>query len=540
MKKTFVWFVVAVLLFSSVVCFAGCNIFDSTYVRWEYDGKYDSSPIDVGETLENHCPVLQKDGYKFEGWFDSETGGNMWVDAKGKGVKAVEKRGKNYTLYPHFTPLDFVVQLNAEKGVQGLTEDFYNVKYDSELPEFPSNLTLAHKKFIGYYTEANGNGTQVTRGATFLPNMDRLTHSAYDIDDNVRTLNLYAYFEDILYTVTFHFGNGYADESLYVPYGTPLNTLVYETRDSNGYAMSKWSTSEHGAEYNDSIKGDTDLYAIGEWAPAVELDSNGGKYDYLLVGEAGSELALPTPTKTAAKFVRWLDEDGDVYTAGSFPENSVKLTASWMAMIEFDSNGGTRVENICVETGTPIELPVPTRDGYVFAGWYPENKIGKQYFTDVMPTDGVKLIAGWCKPKFGTVTWMKENETREIYNASDGAYFFSYTEEDLKGGKYYMDMTLDFECLHYGVSGAPFTDSFDNLVMGIFSQKTMNTKYALSEVITFNHEKVKSWKKYQMKAKFFAEDGTFYISMRSMDLDYVEVRNLKATLTYPDLSTFEI
>ena len=103
-----------------------------------------------------------------------------------------------------------------------------------------------------------------------------------------------------------------------------------------------------------------------------------------------------------------------------------------------------------------------------------------------------------------------------------------------------MDVTLDFECLHYDVSGAPFTDGFDNLVMGIFSQQTMNTKYALSEVMTFNHEEVKSWKKYQMKAKFFAEDGTFYISMRSTDLDNVKVRNVIATMTYPDITTFEI
>lgn len=541
MKKTIVCFMVAILLFSSVICFAGCDIFKSeTYISWEYNGRSDSIGVPVGNTLDKNCPAVQKAGYKFLGWFDSEIGGNMWVDENGNGVKTVEKKGQRYTLYPHFEPLEFVVQLNAEKGVQGMTDDFYSVKYDSELPKFPSDLRLAHKKFIGYFTEANGQGTQVTRGDIFMPNMDKLTHNAYDIDDIIRTLNLYAYFEDELYTVTFHFGNGYADETLYVPYGTPLNTLVYETRDSHGFAMSKWSDSEHGAEYSDSIKGDTDLYAIGEWAPAIEIDSNGGKYNYLVVGKAGSELNLPTPQKTAAQFVCWLDEDGNEYTSEVFPQNSIRLTAGWKAMIEFDSNGGTRVDNICVDAGTPIELPIPTRDGYVFAGWYDENNIGQQYFANVMPTDGVKLKAGWCKPKFETVTWLEENETRKVENDSDGGWFFKLIRETLKGGKYYFDITLDFECLHYAVSGAPLTDDFANLVAGFFSQQTMNTKYALSEVTTFYHEKVKSWKKYQMKAKFFIEDGTLYISMRSTDLDYVRVRNLKATIIYPDLTTFEI
>lgn len=541
MKKTLTCVVVAILIISSVAVFAGCDMFKGqTQIHWEYDGKSDGRGLEVGETLGTSCPAVRKDGYEFLGWFDSQTGGNMWVDANGKGVKTAEKKGESYTLYPHFEPLEFVVQLNVEKGVQGLNESFYTVKYDDDMPVLPSDLKLSHKKFIGYFTEANGGGTQVTRGGTYLPNMNKLTHSVYNIDDNIRTLNLYAYFEDEIYTVTFHFGNGYEDESLYVPYGTPLNTLIYETRDSQGFAMTKWSDSEHGSEYIDSIRGDIDLYAIGEWAPAIWCDSNGGNYDYLIVGKAGSTLSMPTPQKTAAQFVRWLDEDGNEYNATFFPENSIKVTASWKAMIEFDSNGGTRVNNICVDSGTPIELPIPTRDGYIFAGWYPENNIGQQYSTNVMPVDGVKLKAGWCKPKnLIGITWGDDGKeyTTDLwltYTFKDGTY--------INNGVTYCSFHFEFECNHYS-SRVPIIgfDGFNNVTFGVYSEESTNKKFELMEPVLFKHEKVTSWRKYTVDVKLQATSNKIYILFeQSTNNNSAHIRNITASAVLPDLTTFVV
>lgn len=41
--------------------------------------------------------------------------------------------------------------------------------------------------------------------------------------------------------------------------------------------------------------------------------------------------------------------------------------------VTFDTNGGNAIDNIEAESGTAIELPVPEKDGFVFAGWVDAN-----------------------------------------------------------------------------------------------------------------------------------------------------------------------
>ena len=38
--------------------------------------------------------------------------------------------------------------------------------------------------------------------------------------------------------------------------------------------------------------------------------------------------------------------------------------------VEFVTNGGEEVEKVKAKNGSIVELPVPEREGFVFAGWY--------------------------------------------------------------------------------------------------------------------------------------------------------------------------
>ena len=138
------------------------------------------------------------------------------------------------------------------------------------------------------------------------------------------------------------------------------------------------------------------LYAV-EYAPVIEFDCNGGNEISPLVARAGSTISLPTPTKAVSKFDYWEDMQGNKYSSTTMPSSSISLKAVWQAKLVFDSNGGTEVDSISVAAGEKITLPMPEKEGFVFAGWYTAEK--ERYTKTTMPSAGIMLKAGWYKEK---------------------------------------------------------------------------------------------------------------------------------------------
>ena len=65
--------------------------------------------------------------------------------------------------------------------------------------------------------------------------------------------------------------------------------------------------------------------------------------------------------------------------------------------ITFDTDGGTSIENIIIEEGKTIILPVdPTKDGYVFKGWTDEEN--KTITKDTVVSKDMTLKAVFVKP----------------------------------------------------------------------------------------------------------------------------------------------
>lgn len=62
--------------------------------------------------------------------------------------------------------------------------------------------------------------------------------------------------------------------------------------------------------------------------------------------------------------------------------------------ISFNSNGGNAINSISISRGSKVSLPVPTRNGYTFAGWYYHN----MKITDTSKlTSNIVLTAKWSK-----------------------------------------------------------------------------------------------------------------------------------------------
>ncbi len=60
--------------------------------------------------------------------------------------------------------------------------------------------------------------------------------------------------------------------------------------------------------------------------------------------------------------------------------------------ITFDAQGGNNVEDINSRPNSTIELPIPTKEGYTFLGWYLNNTL---YEETIMPSENITLVAKW-------------------------------------------------------------------------------------------------------------------------------------------------
>lgn len=112
-----------------------------------------------------------------------------------------------------------------------------------------------------------------------------------------------------------------------------------------------------------------------------------------------SRCSMPTnPTKEMAKFMGWIDENGNSFTAVTEVNDNMIVYGKWNCTVTLDEQSGkVNPTSIEVELGNTVKLPEPTRTGYTFKGWFTEkNGVGTQYFSNSTVINGnVTLYAHW-------------------------------------------------------------------------------------------------------------------------------------------------
>ncbi len=396
-KKGLFAIALSVVLACCIAVFVGCaekQPEDTTPKEYtiQYTDDAGSHQITVTAGMPYALDVVpERTGYTFIGLFDAEVGGTQYVSSSGASLSPFTD-GKNMVLFPRFIAKDYTVVLDYQ-GATVTGERQLTVAYGSSLPELPKNLTLAHKEFVGWFTKANCEGVKVADAAGLIPLVSVLNEKNFNLSGEAVTL--YAGFEAEKFTVTCCFEPGMDSEDVEVEYDTPVSKIVPKTR-VDGKAPLTWSKTQGGEVWSGKVTDTMVLYAV-EYAPVIELDSNGGSNVLAIVARAGSTVALPTPTKELAKFAYWEDMTGKKYTSTTMPSKSISLKAVWQAKIELDENGGSDVDDISVAAGDTITLPTPEKEGFVFAGWYTLDK--EQFTSKTMPATGLKLKAGWYAEK---------------------------------------------------------------------------------------------------------------------------------------------
>ncbi len=310
------------------------------------------------------APIIQRDGYDFNGWYTSATVQND--STKWNFENTILEN--DVTLYGKWTAQVYQLSFDANyTGAEKIASR--NISYDATYATLPV-LERTGYSFDGWYTKASG-GALVTN--------DNIFQSLTDV-------TLYAHWTVQSYTVSFEANGGIitGDTSKVVTYDTKYGTLPVVTRE--GYTFKGW--------YNKAIDGELvtkdTVLKIGNnhtiyayWTAntyKVTLELDGGSAEGTEPFTATYDAAygpLPNPTREGYTFEGWYTEDNKLVNKESLVKvaKDHTLTAKWLGVpvvVTFESGeGNLSADDLNLRFGSAYgTLPTPRLTGYTFDGWY--------------------------------------------------------------------------------------------------------------------------------------------------------------------------
>ena len=141
---------------------------------------------------------------------------------------------------------------------------------------------------------------------------------------------------------------------------------------------------------------------------SVIFDSNGGTSVRTQTVKHGGYAEYRSTSRFGYEFLGWY-LNGEKYDFSTPVIEKITLIAKWekktsdipsddkeIYIVDFDSNGGTRVASQKVEEGDRVSRPSnPTRDCYDFVGWYTDASLTKKYNFSTPVTRDMTLYAKW-------------------------------------------------------------------------------------------------------------------------------------------------
>ncbi len=395
------------------------------HIREISDGESDLLTYDVAAPLRDAIavsPSAVREGYRFAGWTDNSGASIYSSNVKYvKGEQYVNLSSQNHAtvhLYDLWEPIEYTVIFDTDSETAPIEE--LTVQYGK-----PYTLPVASRPgyiFLGW---------RASESLTLDAGINETVLSSRDGAEVV----LEPLFEQIEYTVILRLNGANAPFDQTVTEGAAV-TLKYTEQFTlpilakPGYTNYSWLCEENGKAY-----GATDtLYKEFSTACTVELraiwtaavytihyDCKGGSYGGSTTITANrfwnDGLSLLVPSLRGHSFVGWKNtETGDVYTQtdavwsgnliSSVEENKKVFTLEAVYtpnnyVVNLNANGG----NLSVSQTTVTfdaaygTLPIPTRRGYDFKGWYLDgNKIISS--TRVTTAEGHTLRAEWVAKKY--------------------------------------------------------------------------------------------------------------------------------------------
>ena len=187
-----------------------------------------------------------------------------------------------------------------------------------------------------------------------------------------------------------------------------VNGIVHATTVMSGSTFTLTDAVEHGINRSAVTLNDSDVTISGGTGRGItpqhgDLLVNGtstvtisdmAEASIQLRDDAGMTVA-ETATVTVDKAVS-LDSGATGMVSGTVIDTSKTVT------ITFNSKGGSEVRSITQTYGSKIaDLPVPAKNGYLFAGWYSDEACTTEFTSDTVVTESITVYAKWNKRSSG-------------------------------------------------------------------------------------------------------------------------------------------
>ena len=278
-------------------------------------------------------------------------------------------------------------QLNGTTYTFGDTAGTLTAQYTGDTITLPTP-TKTGATLKGWYTAITGGERVGGAGDSYTP---------------TSTTTLFAQWNDIQYTLTIDPNGGKWN-------GSTANQTVIGTYNSTTEISNPTAPNGYTVTLNDNgnITNAVQTQDFNGWTNSGTGRISGTTYTYgagdgtLTANYTANSVTLPTPTKTGYTFAGWytLDNGGDKITSPYIPQQDITLYSQWTAnkyTITFNAGqGNTSTPTKEVTYGQKYgELPTPTRDGYIFDGWYDSNNNKIESTTIVDITENKTLTAQW-------------------------------------------------------------------------------------------------------------------------------------------------
>ncbi|MBO4919814.1 MAG: InlB B-repeat-containing protein, partial [Erysipelotrichaceae bacterium] len=345
-----------------------------------------SSGIEYDSTFTLLKNLFTRKGYEYAGWNTANNGSGTSYEDEEEVMNLKNKAG-NLTLYAKWNIITYAISADPRGGLPSGTQKYDPRLFENEDGTYSGtyNVTSTAIKlpvllkegyvFGGWIKE--GSGTRVT---------SIIKGSTGDVD-------LYAKWTPIKYSIVYsaNGGTGRMTTSSGIEYDSTF-TLSKNLFTRKGYEFAGWNTKANGTgtSYEDEEEvmnlknkaGNITLYA--QWTPvtySITYDSNGADIEAdnpLSYNITTPSITLKNPTRYGYTFNGWFKEGATVKTSyiSKGSTGDIRLQAKWTIIkytIKYHLNYGTNPSGsptfyyISSET---FDLPIPTRKGYTFDGWY--------------------------------------------------------------------------------------------------------------------------------------------------------------------------
>jgi len=492
-------------------------------------GEMEIQTIKTNATLNQiSTNTFKREGYTFAGWAITPEGEVAYQENE---TISLVNQNKEITLYAVWEANDYTVSFIANN------EEFatFTGDYRSQFT-LPTNTPTRNgytfvnwgtykltedEKFKGekqYFSNVGTEKEPIYELISVVDGADVAAGLYYEIveytnrDIPLNGLKLFAIFTKNTYTISFNTNGGSAIANISSLYGEEITKPASPTKE--GYTFKGWFTSQGqtnddwGNEYivfSTMPSNSFTLYAKWEVNNyALSFNSNGGNEIDPLNKAFGSEVVLPSLTRTGYTFKGWAtSQDGEVtylggakYTITSSPQ---VLHAVWeikSLTISFEENGGSEVLDITQEYNSSITQPEnPSRIGYTFDGWFTDKTFKNEYVFSTMPEENVTLYAKWTINQytisFNTLGGSEINPITQNYNST-----ISSPSSPTKTGHSFAGWYLDEECTkEYTISKMPaenitlyakweinqYTISFNTLGGNVIDSITQNYNTSVTQ-----------------------------------------------------------